>query len=486
MKKRIFALILALVTLSCCLVSCSDKDEGAQDTTVSTAENTENAEKGHGLPDVKYGRSVVILTRADEMYLKDVFVKALNEQSTSVDQAVYERNKTIEDEFGVDFFSVTAESANKMNDMIESDVGAGESEYHIVANHGRNMFSYAINQRLVDWNTLQYVDLDAEWWSQSAKNEWSTPGGKLFLMTGDISYTGVGSAPVMFFNKTYVKDSQLKSPYELVYDNEWTLAKLREYSITLDAYLEEDGDGSGDIATDTFGYVTEKNRGPGYAPFCAGSKTLTLNGQGTYELGQADEKTGNALKLYYEFVVQSGSAYYNADTKVGNIRSSFAGGAAAFYDDNVCEAIKLKESGIDFGIVPWPKYDGSQQSYNLVAGCGANAFGVLINTVETDREFISVMLEAMAYYGGKDVIPFYFDTVVSYQAFKDNDSVEMLKIVRRDLHYDFGGWSGFGNFTNVGRDVIARNGTPASTILQEYASASQTALDSWYALDATE
>ncbi|MBQ9113201.1 MAG: extracellular solute-binding protein [Clostridia bacterium] len=487
MKKRIFALVLALIMLSCCFISCSDNSDGdGKDTTVNTSAGTSGEDAGHGLPDVQYGKAVVVLTRKNEVYLKDVFVKSIDEQSTAVDKAVYNRNQIVESEFGVDFLSITADDEKDMDTKISIDVAAGESEYHIIAGHGRNMFSNAIAGNLIDWNELDYVDLDAEWWSNSAREEWSTPGGKLYLMTGDISYMGVGSAPVMFFNKTYVADSQLKSPYDLVYDNEWTLEKFKQYVISLDATLEVQGTGSGDIATDTFGYVTEQWRGPGYAPFCAGGKTLVLNESGVYELGQADEKTGNALQTYYELVVQSGAVYYDTKTSISSIRNAFAGGAAAFYDDCISEAVKLKSSGVDFGIVPWPKYDSEQESYNLVVGCGTNAFGVLINTKEEDREFISVILEAMAYYGGTEVIPYYFDTVVSYQAFKDSDSIEMLKVVRRDLHYDFGGWSGFGNFTNVGRDVIKRNGTPASTILMEYASASQAALDAWYALDKAE
>ena len=48
------------------------------------------------------------------------------------------------------------------------------------------------------------------------------------------------------------------------------------------------------------------------------------------------------------------------------------------------------------------------------------------------------MLEEMAFLGYRDIMPFYYETILSYQYLKDEDSIKMMEIVHDNLVFDRG------------------------------------------------
>lgn len=49
---------------------------------------------------------------------------------------------------------------------------------------------------------------------------------------------------------------------------------------------------------------------------------------------------------------------------------------------------------------------------------------------------VSVVLENMAYYGQKEVLPTYYEDILTYNSMTDMDSVEMMGVIRGGLTYD--------------------------------------------------
>ena len=272
-----------------------------------------------------------VMFRPDNRFINPVLVKTIEANATSLDRVVYERMILIEEALQIKFDIVRAEDYNK--DMISSFSNyakTGVDALDLANVHGRNVpWNLAISKSLYDWNDLA-VDLDATYWSQNAKEEFSTAGGKLYFLTGDANYLTVGTAFSMFFNKEMVNNvNGLEMPYQLVRDGEWTFEVFENYVTTI--YSNLDGTGTGVLGEDSFGYVTPHTRGPVSILYSTGNSLLTKsqNEPNGYKYTVYKEVISKAMNDYVDLVLKSGSSLYfrvaNADVKA-QMHTAFIGG----------------------------------------------------------------------------------------------------------------------------------------------------------------
>ena len=64
----------------------------------------------------------------------------------------------------------------------------------------------------------------------------------------------------------------------------------------------------------------------------------------------------------------------------------------------------------------------------------------------TYADNLGIVLEAMSYYGYKDVIPVYKEVALKTKTARDNESADMLDIVFSTIYFDFG--------TNIMYDAV--------------------------------
>ena len=94
----------------------------------------------------------------------------------------------------------------------------------------------------------------------------------------------------------------------------------------------------------------------------------------------------------------------------------------------------MRNYGFDFGLVPMPKADDSQESYYSYANIYYSAYmGVPSYTQDTAK--VGFMLEAMAYKSYNSVRGEYIDVSVIGRADSEDDA-EMLGIVLDTVYYD--------------------------------------------------
>lgn len=473
------ALLIALaiiMVLGC--VACAKEEELPAETKVDASDAD-----GLNLPDVDYGgKDFIMLVRNYNEYVNDVYIEEVTTESSTLNRKVYERNKLVASEYGVNFVTVT-DDAVKINNAVSISALSEPDAYDLIINDGRSIFGGITSGYYYDWNNLEYVSLDKPWWNQSANENWRTRGGKLFAMTGDISPLSIGSMAGMFFNKTILSDANIDSPYQYVYDDNWTLETFSK--LVKDADAAMNGDGSGDIASDQFAYATQRWRGPSFAYYCSNEPMIKLSGD-KYIVNAGNERTVTAVNDYFN-ILFGGACYYGAtDADLQPLRDAFTAGRVAFNDDNLKCAVEFKGTSIDFGIVPWPKYDEDTEAYPSVIGTGANTFAVLQNTSAKNAERISVILEAMAYYGSKDVISYYYDQLLSYQAMKDADSLAMLQIIHDTSHVDMIQYTNYGNIVDLPRLVLenpSKYGMTIATAVKVVENEVLSMLEAWYALD---
>jgi hypothetical protein len=95
-----------------------------------------------------------------------------------------------------------------------------------------------------------------------------------------------------------------------------------------------------------------------------------------------------------------------------------------------------------FGIIPMPKFDRSQKNYFCQLHFATPV--LVIPSINTNPDFTGAVLDAMAYVSAKDVTPVLFDVSVSQKRLRNEESIEMLQLIKNSGSFDVGsayGWT---------------------------------------------
>ena len=435
MKKTLTLFILAAMIVSS--VSCGsespDMTEGttdsATDVTTTTEALTGREAVSDDLPDIEFNKDFTILTRNDYDY-------ELNTESSGdvLDDALYDRNRVVEERFDVTIKTVSMDAtwpSTDFNSNLQASIMAGDGAYDLVAGYAASITKLVGEGLFIDWNTMKYNDFSKPWWSSQIADEMNI-GGKCFLVTGDASLALWKNMRCMLFNKRLADDYNTPDLYEIVKSGDWTFDKLIE--VTKDVYQDLDGDGKksdGDI----YGYITGWSTAVDNLKEAFEIRVTTKGDDGFPEMSLVNERTieaiqrvnsffndGDAVLFTQEFCEKSGEHFSNGQ---GLIASSILG------EVNILRSMKD-----DFGIIPYPKYDSEQENYHSTSLDEFTLF-VIPNDAK-DPDMTSIILEALSAESYKQVIPVYYDVALKTKGARDDQSAEMIDIIRDELTFDFG------------------------------------------------
>ena len=118
---------------------------------------------------------------------------------------------------------------------------------------------------------------------------------------------------------------------------------------------------------------------------------------------------------------------------------------------------------VDFGIIPTPKYEESQQNYSHWVDNGCNLFYAVPVSL-SDPDTSAYMLEAIAAASRYYLTPAYYDVCLKGKYSRDEESSEMLDIIFNTYHLDLGDVYGWGNISGFIMSALVDNGNISSTI----------------------
>lgn len=95
---------------------------------------------------------------------------------------------------------------------------------------------------------------------------------------------------------------------------------------------------------------------------------------------------------------------------------------------------ELRDMDVDFGVIPYPKYDENQTKY--YGNCVDNYSVFVIPANGSDTAITGAMLEAMSCENYRTVIPAYYDIALTSKYTRDERSVDMLDLILAGRHYD--------------------------------------------------
>lgn len=441
MKKSMCSVpVLLALTLALSAVSCANEspNSGNADSSADNAASEKNQVEEEAplfaaLPEKDYdGRTFRMFVRDNDRWVGDVYAET--ENGDLLNDAVFRRNLTVAEAFNISF-SVTRSSSGDYECDAYNSLVAGDDLFDLIVPHARAATSnYGDENVLLDWNEdLPYVNLDNEWWNQDIRANLSIKN-HLYEMTGDLSTGGIGSAMVLLFNKNLFNDNDLEYPYQAVLDGTWTYEKFR--SLIKDSSRDLNGDGKIQIDDDFIGYVSYRWAGPITSFTGFGCRIYTKDKDDIPVLSFLSERTVQAFDTYIA-LIDSPDAYVGDEwSGDSGFLKSFTDGRSLFTDLALHDVTLLRDMDQEFGILPYPKLMESDEGYSCCVDGGTNLF--CVPHTEKDPEFASIILEALAEAGNRYVIPTYYETVLKTKSSRDNESADMMDIIKNSRVFDIG------------------------------------------------
>lgn len=435
--SRTFTLLLAGL-MAASAVSCGDTPSGTNDGTTAgsdgdttTAPVTVASDKDE-LPDIKFdGREFKVLAAESTAYKGYIDVEESN--GDVLNDAIYDSNRAVEDRFNVKIVqeSLGAVQANETGAKI---IMAGDHEYDIISFTDRNALQHAIDGLLLSYAEMPYIDLTKDYWCQSI-NQSMTIGGNQWLAYGDFNLSVYDYTFALAFNKQMLDELKLDDPYELVNSGKWTYDVFNKMCVA--AVKDLNGDTKMD-ENDRYGWSAIPKQVSPTMWVAAGAQSIKKDKDDLpYFSMSGDEKFASVYDKLVD-IAWSNDAWYNSGLNADITKDlMFKNGNALFQTTSFGMLDKgyYREMTTDYGVLPHPKWDESQESYYSRVE-GGRILAIPVTT--TDKDFTGIMLEAMASSAHEKIIPAYFEISLKAKYTRDDESAQMFDLIMNTRVYDLG------------------------------------------------
>ncbi len=454
MKKSLLSILLAALMLTAPLTmfSCGESDVNAESGNVdnnssqideSSAPSVEALDENSAvnerlliadeLPEKNFdNRTFRVLTNgsfAGYDYIDEIIAEDLN--GDACNDAVYNRNGTIEDRFGI---TIECATVSEPHNEVKTIATAGTTDYQIVGFQNYLIGGSIKSGALLNWCDAPYVNLDKPW-HNSLANDDATLNGILYGICSDLSTSSMTYTHAIFTNVDLLGKYGYSADdlYTLVKEGKWTLDQLS--AMTEQMYIDENGDGTAD-ANDTYGFGYNITN-PADVWFTAfGGKTHTMNHEtGEFELTFMSDKTVTMFEALYDFHYNN-KGYIKYSEQYAE-ETHFLEGDLVMAPMRFLAAFnKLRNMDEVYTMLPYPKWDEAQEGYFTNADDKFSVFGMPLS-VANDMEFISIIFEALCAESYKTVYPVYYDTALKGKYSSDPTTAEMVDLIMAGRAFDF-------------------------------------------------
>ena len=442
-SKQLLSLFLALL-MTASAVSCGT-GESSSDTTA----DTENAISDDTTP-FDTSNMTIMEQRAlisDDLPVKDYdgrqFMMYVHkdvpgefvleaETGEIVDDAVYARMIKLEERFNVDIVAdCSGVSHTDHTKLVSPLILSGDDTYDLVSLHSMKGSELSLEGAFVNLYDLEYIHFDKPWWPKYVVDE-LTLMGQMYVFSSPITTNIVSGSNIYYFNRDLITSYKLENPYDVVKAGEWTISRMEE--MIKDTYADLNGNNTADM-NDRYGFATYMGN-TYYSTAAAGVQILKKTAD-TLELVVNNERTLTFVEKTYSLFTSPNSHITEKWTSEES-NQLFLNGNAIFVTGSPSDAAStFRDSSIDFGMVPMPKLDETQEEYITMGG---RVLYAVPSTVK-DPEFAGLMVEALTAEGYKSVLPTYYEYALKQKFVRDEEyyeqTLEILDLIEQTLTLTF-------------------------------------------------
>lgn len=366
-----------------------------------------------------------------------------------VTDAVYERNLWLEENFNIKIKQELC--AQSVMSTVQKSVNAGDDVCDVALLPLTNGCTLGQKGYVYDLNTLPYMDLSHSWWDQSMYKDMSILG-KNYVMTGDCTTADNEATWVLVYNKKIAQELDLDDFYSRVREGTWTVSVFYDYA--KQAVQDLDGDGKYTLS-DRMGLLTTSNTTQAMIFGCG--RKLTTKDSNDCPMFITDLDDLAEIGQHVGAMLSDKTTVNNATGGGNDLRHIYEEGHGLFYGEVLMHVIKMREYDIDFGLIPWPKYDDAQENYYTHVNNGA-AKGIIVPTTHADTERTGIIMEAFSAKSVPTVTHAYYNVALSYKYLRDEESIEMLDIILQSRCYDLAYFYDWGSLFSSTMTLIQNKG----------------------------
>ena len=348
-------------------------------------------------------------------------------------KAVWQRNQDMSENYGIE---VVGYLDTNCNDLASTAIESGDDMYDLMLLSPEKFNPLAVEGKLLDLYTLDYVNLDHDGW-MDYPNENLTMGGKLFYTTNKFLVQDKNRYWGVFYNRDMAAELNLGYFEDWVFDGTWTIDKVIE--VAKKATYEKDGQpglGKGDnwgVGCDEYYNVTQLFYGVGF-------RLSDIDAAGYPSLVGATNDMISRLDKVFELVLNK-EAFW-CDQQYGKVDWNDCA-VQMFERGNVLiEPIVLSELqtksaavSFSFGVLPNPKYDERQEKYYTIPNLGnGSLLGVPVTVC--DVPFAGYALELITEKSVNTTYKAFIEVTCKLQKVQDEDAARCLEIIYDGVVYD--------------------------------------------------
>ena len=448
--KRFLALALVFLMLLSALLLAVSCDKG------NKTENENKSElKTYDEESIFYERSLVsddlaprdfggrtfrvVASTPSEIHIEE---EKRNQGDLFID-AKFARNQAVENRFNVNIEMVYTGSLAEVSDYVSKNVLSGADEFDLLMGQVMTTGGLVIKKLFLNWYDIDHIDFSKPWWYSSNADE-LTYDGKAPITISHLNQSAVGGAYCLYFNKNLATSYELGDLYGLVLDGKWTFDKLCE--MVKDIYVDDGNDKRDE--NDFYGFAQMQGTHLNSYLWAFDNPIVTKDEEGVPQVSVKTDKINTIVNNVYEFCFNTTGVYFDP-YKENDATSNklFFNKQAIFIMSYLSHASseQMRNFEDDYGILPLPKHDESQQQYKTMVG-GHHSCLAVPKTVK-DTDFVGTVVEALSAESWKTVTPTLYEIALKTRYLRDAESKEVMDIIIEGTTFDFGSvydnWKGF-------------------------------------------
>ncbi len=431
MKKRARIVHLLLIALMASAISCNSAQPPSDDTASSPV--TDDSDTGttayiDTLPTADYSGKTFRVIGQDTTERQNFYT--VEKEGDVINDAIHTRDLLVSERLGVEFEYISTESGGEAASAIIQTVLADDPAYDMVI----TILSDGINTMigsdvLYDMNEIPHLTLEGGLWDASIHRNMSF-AGRQYFSTGVISPQFCQSPVACLFNKRLAAEQQLGDLYDVVLGGKWTVDFM--HSIIRDAARDLNGSNSMDVE-DFYGFALDRVFGSVlYA--ASGFNPISVE-DGVYTVHLAAEPILNLIEKCARIFGDPETVWHNSRSDGSSLRV-FRESRSIFTTCDMLSIQTFREMTDDFGILPTPKLEETQESY--ITSCTTwLPTGVAVPKNIQDAGMVGLVMETMAVYSRDHILPAVYDITLQGKVARDDKSEQMLDIIFENPAYDF-------------------------------------------------
>jgi len=455
MKKLCTALLVLLLAAQS--ASCASGDTQTGGDTASVGETAQAADEAYdfGALDMDGGDFVILnFNQMTELYN---ILTVEEPDGDLLNDAVWKRNNLLEEQYNV---NIVEQNESSPNDVLREAVLAGEDLYDAAYCLTNTLGGMILDGMFHDLRDGKNFRFEEDWWDHAVIDGVAIGENEsLYFLSSNLNLYTFDGTWCMYFNKRMCSDLQLDTPYSLVTEGKWTLDRLYEYAAA-GANLNGESDWSWNRdAASVYGFSSMTDFILQMYTSC-GEKVIDMENGTPYLRAGTDHFYTVTDKLVKIFGERGTSHFCNNDRASGNhYENIFADGRAFFIGAEIKGGDgggRFADMTDDYGIVPMPKFDESQEEY--ISPVALWSYFLTVPVTNADMDTTSQILDALSYVSYRDIIPVYYDVVLQIKNIRDEETRDMLDIIRSTRTYLTAYAFGWGNELRGGINNMIRAG----------------------------